>query len=94
MPGEPAVSIMAMSLDSHIVDHGSSPGPSGLNSCQVHVHACPRSGEENGGEGTAAFSLSVFLENACPYSKKSQRKKYNFKWDISFKIFPLKTPSV
>ena len=27
---EPAVSVMAMSLDSHVVDHGSSPGPGGL----------------------------------------------------------------
>ena len=26
----PAVSVMTKSLDSHIVDHGSSPGPGGL----------------------------------------------------------------
>ena len=26
----PAVSVMAMSLDAHVVDHGSCPGPGGL----------------------------------------------------------------
>ena len=64
----PAVGIMAMSLDSHVVDHSSSPGPGGLNSRQVCVRACPRSREENE-EGIAAwpsplggyFSLSVFF---------------------------------
>ena len=51
---EPAVSVMAMLLDSHVVNRGSSPRPGGLNSCRVHVRACPRSREENGGEGIAA----------------------------------------
>ena len=63
----PAVSIMAMSLDSHVVDHGLSPGPSGLNSRRARVRACPGSREENGEEGIAAwpsplggdFSLSL-----------------------------------
>ena len=64
----PAVGVMTMSLDSHVVDHGSSPGPGGLNSHQVCVRARPRSQEENG-EGIVAwpsplggdFLLSVSL---------------------------------
>ena len=68
----PAVSVMAMSLDSHVVDHGLSPGLGGLNSRRVCVHACPRSQEENGGEGIVAwpsplggdFLLSVSLSLA------------------------------
>ena len=52
---EPAVGVMAMSLDSHVVDRGSSPRPSDLNSRWARVHACPRSREENGGEGIAAW---------------------------------------
>ena len=56
-------------LDSHVADCGSSPGPGGLNSRQAHVCVCPRSREENGGEGITAwpsplgsdFSLSVSL---------------------------------
>ena len=39
----PAVDIMSASLNSHVANHGSSPRPSGLNSRQAHVHACPRS---------------------------------------------------
>ena len=85
----PAVSITAMLLDSHVVDRGSSPGPGGLNSCQARVRACPRSQEENGGEGIAAwpspqggrflaFCLSVSLclsgERTCPLAKTSQKK--------------------
>ena len=79
----PAIGGMAMSLDSHVVDHGLSPGPGGLNSCRAHVHACPASREENGGEGTAAqptplvgdFSLSVslslsFCKHMRPIAKK------------------------
>ena len=50
----PAVSVMAMLLDSHVADHGSSPGPGDLNSRRARVRACPRSREENGGEGIAA----------------------------------------
>ena len=65
----PAVGVMAMSLDSHIVDQGLSPGPGGLNSIRACVHVCPRSQEENGGEEIVAwpsplggdFSLSVSL---------------------------------
>ena len=38
----PAVSRMAMSLDSHVVDYGTSPGPGGLNAYQACVHACVR----------------------------------------------------
>ena len=48
----PAVGVMAMSLDSYVVDRGSSPGPGGLNSHWAHVRVCPRSQEENR-EGTA-----------------------------------------
>ena len=39
----PAVGVMAVSLDSHVVDCSSSPGPSSLNSRWAHVHVCPRS---------------------------------------------------
>ena len=61
--------IMAMSLGSHVVDHGLSPGPGGLNSCWACVCVCPRFQEENRGEGIVAwpsplggdFSLSVSL---------------------------------
>ena len=74
----PAVGIMALSLDCHVVDHGSSPRPGGLNSRWAYVHVCPGSREENGGEGIAAWpsplgrdfslsvslSLSVFLASA------------------------------
>ena len=77
-PGGPAGGVMTMSLDSHVVDCSSSPRPSGLNSCQARVRACPRSLEENGGEGIVAWpsplggdfllsvslSLSVFLVSA------------------------------
>ena len=63
----PAVSVMAMSLDSHVVNRGSSPGPGGLNLRRVRV--CLRSREENGGEGITVwpsplggdFLLSVSL---------------------------------
>ena len=37
---QPAVSIMAMSLDSHVVDCSSHPGPSGLNSHWAFVCVC------------------------------------------------------
>ena len=53
-----AVSVMAMLLDAHVVDRSLSPGPSSINSCQAHARACPRSQEENGGEGIAAWSSS------------------------------------
>ena len=54
-----------MSLDSHVVDRGSRPGPGGLKltpgacacvrACvRACVHACPRSRGESGGEGIAA----------------------------------------
>ena len=67
----PAVDVMAMSLDSHVVDHVLCPGLSGLNSRRARVRVCPRS-RENGGKGIAAWpsplgvisrflSLSVFL---------------------------------
>ena len=36
----PAVSIMAMPLNSHVANHGSRPGPCGLNSHQARVCAC------------------------------------------------------
>ena len=52
----PAVSVMAMSLDSHVADHISSPGPGGLNSRRARVRARPRSREENGGEGIAEWA--------------------------------------
>ena len=44
---------MAMSLDSHVVDHGSHPGPGGLKFTPgARVCACvPKIQEENGGEG-------------------------------------------
>ena len=51
----PAVSLMAMSLNSHVVDHSLSPRPGGLNSQRARVCVCPRSREENGGEGIAAW---------------------------------------
>ena len=60
------------------------------NSCQVCVYTCPKSWEENGGEGTAVwqtpwgvlgggdFSLSVFLclsgEYTCPIAKISLKR--------------------
>ena len=50
---------MAMLLDSHVVDHGSHPGPGGLNSRWARVRACPRAQEENGGEGIAAWPSSL-----------------------------------
>ena len=60
---------MAMSLDSHVVDRGSSPRPGGLNSRRVYVPVCTRSQKENEGEGIVVwpsplgddFSLSVSL---------------------------------
>ena len=86
----PADGIMAMLLDSHVVDCGSSPGPGGLNSCQAHVHACSRSQEENGGEGIVAWPsplggglISHFLSLClslsfwrahAPYSKNTSQK--------------------
>jgi len=90
LKGGPAVSVMAMSLNSHVVDRGLSPRPSGLNSHWAHVRVCPRSREENG-EGIAAwpsplggdFSLSVSLsvclrgERMCPIAKTSPKKKKN-----------------
>ena len=79
-----------MSLDSHVVDRGLSPGPGRLNSCWARVCVCPRSREENGGEGIAAwpsplggdFSLSVSLSRSfwrahVPYSKNLLKKKAN-----------------
>ena len=54
--GDQQLALMTMLLDSHVVDRSSSPGPGGLNSHQAHVHACPRSREETGGEGIAAWS--------------------------------------
>ena len=78
---------MAMSLDSHVVDHGLSPRPGGLNSCQARARACPRSQEENGGEETTAwpsplrgdFLLSVSLSLSVwrahvPYIKNLSKK--------------------
>ena len=50
----PAVSVMAMSLDSHVVDHSLRPGPGDL---KLTLGACayvPKIQEENGGEGIAA----------------------------------------
>ena len=89
----PAVSIMAMLMDSHVVNHGSSPGPGGLNSRWAWVCVCPRSREENGGEGIAAwpyplggdFSLSISLslsvclsgEHTRPIAKTSPKKIIN-----------------
>ena len=75
---------MAMSLDSHVVDRGSHPGPGGLKPT-LGACVCPRSQEENGGEGIVAWpsplagvishflslclSLSVWRAHA-PYSEK------------------------
>ena len=85
----PAVSIMAMSLDSHVVDHGSRPGPGGLNS---HWRVCVRAQDpERRMEETGlrrdhppwgvisrflslCLSLSVWRVHA-PYSKKPLKKK-------------------
>ena len=84
----PAVDIMAMSLDSHVVNHGSSPGPSCLNSRRAHVHMCLRSQEENGRKGVAewpsppgsdfsfsvSLSLSVLLANPHTLWQKPLQK--------------------
>ena len=81
----PVVGVMAMSLDSHAVNHGSSPRPGGLNSRWVRVCACPRSQEENGGEGIVAWSsplggdfspsFCLCLSGKCtwPIAKTSQK---------------------
>ena len=86
----PAVSVMAMSLDSHVVDRGSRPGPGGLK-LMPGVCACvPKiaRGEWRrrdcgvaippGGEGdfslSVSLSLSVWRAHA-PYSKNLSKKK-------------------
>ena len=88
---EPAVGIMAMSLDSHVANRGSSPGSGGLNSGRAHVRAYLRSREENGGEGIVVwlsplggdFSLSVSLwlsgERTRLIAKTSPKKEKKFK---------------
>ena len=87
--GEPAVSVMAMSLDSQVVDHGSHPGPGGLKLTPGACGACLRSQEENGGEGIVhghppwgmishflSLCLSLSFWWACqPYSKDLSKKK-------------------
>ena len=87
---------MAMLLDSHVVDRGSSPRPDGLNSRQVRVHACPRSREESGEEGIVAWPtpqgvISHFLsfwQAHTPYSKiLSKRKKR--KRDFCYRVHVL-----
>ena len=51
----PAVGVMAMSLDSHVVDRCLSPGPGGLNPLRARVCVCPRSQEENEGKGIVVW---------------------------------------
>ena len=84
----PAFSVMAMSPDCHVVDCGWNPGPCGLNSHWACVRACPKSREENGGEGLVAWPspwgvISCFLSLCLslsfwrahvPYSKKLSKK--------------------
>ena len=83
----PAVSIVATSLDSHVVDCGSCPGPGGLK-LMPGVCAClPKIREENGGEGIVVwpsplgsdFSLSVSLslsgKHTHPIAKTSPKEK-------------------
>ena len=83
----PPISIMAILLDSHVVDCSSSPGPRSLNSRWVRMLVCPRSWEENA-EVTAlwpsplavisrflSLCLSLSFSRAhAPYSKKLRKQ--------------------
>ena len=87
-PSGPGIGVMAMLLGSHVIDRGLIPGPSGLNSHWVHVHACPRSQEKNVEKEIAAWpsplvgdfslsvslSLSVFLASTHTLYKKALKK--------------------
>ena len=79
--------IMVTSLNSHVVDCSSSPGPGGLNSHQACVHAQDpeRRKEEKGlwcghppwGDFSlsVSLSLSVFLASARALQQKPLKKK-------------------
>ena len=80
----PAVSVMAMSLDSHVVDCGLSLGPGGLNSRRVRVCVpkIPRGERRRRDCGVAippggviscflSFCLSLSGERTLPIAKKN-----------------------
>ena len=87
---EPAVSVMAMLLDSHVVDRGSRPEPGGLKLTPGACACVPeRRMEEKGLRHdhpswgvisrflSLCLSLSVWPTHA-PYSEKSLQKKIHF----------------
>ena len=89
---EPAVSVMALSLDSHVVDRGSHPGPSGLKLTPGTCACVPKTERRMEEKGLghdhpplgADFSLSVSLFlSVCLMStrallQKPLQKKRNF----------------